>query len=161
MPLRSPKMYFCIFGFHRFVWWPKCTPASSNSFIVSAAMRPPSVCLRRAQERRRSHRMCPACVMVSLRRVLPVEPHVFFAEIAGPDPILAAAQPEIDRELVLLSTHDLADALQAHAFSEHAALDQRLLAERDADLVLVHPRRRLAQRHHDASPVGIRPVHGR
>src|SRR5678815_4362689 len=38
MPLRSPKMYFCIFGFHRLVWWPKCTPASSSSFMVSVAM---------------------------------------------------------------------------------------------------------------------------
>src|SRR5713101_529601 len=38
MPLRSPKMYFCIFGFHRLVWWPKCTPASRSSFIVSVAM---------------------------------------------------------------------------------------------------------------------------
>src|ERR687892_332042 len=34
MPLRSPKMYSFIFGFHRFVWWPKCTPASSRSFIA-------------------------------------------------------------------------------------------------------------------------------
>src|SRR2546428_252890 len=45
MPLRSPKMYFCIFGFQRLVWWPKCTPASSSSFIVNVAIRlspPPS-----------------------------------------------------------------------------------------------------------------------
>src|SRR3989304_4292473 len=34
MPLRSPKMYSFIFGFQRRVWWPKWTPASSNSFIV-------------------------------------------------------------------------------------------------------------------------------
>jgi hypothetical protein len=27
-------MYFFILGFHRFAWWPKCTPASNNSFIV-------------------------------------------------------------------------------------------------------------------------------
>src|SRR5713101_35052 len=38
MPLRSPKMYFCILGFQRLVWWPKCTPASSSSFMVSAAI---------------------------------------------------------------------------------------------------------------------------
>src|SRR4051794_38001301 len=37
MPLRSPKMYSFIFGFQRFVWWPKCTPASSSSFIAIAA----------------------------------------------------------------------------------------------------------------------------
>src|SRR3954465_13288506 len=27
-----------IFGFHRFVWWPKCTPASSNSATKSLAV---------------------------------------------------------------------------------------------------------------------------
>src|SRR5208282_4643298 len=42
MPFRSPKMYSFIFGFQRRVWWPKCTPASSNSFIViSTANGPP------------------------------------------------------------------------------------------------------------------------
>src|SRR4051812_1866873 len=30
-------MYSFIFGFQRFVWWPKCTPASSSSFIAIAA----------------------------------------------------------------------------------------------------------------------------
>src|SRR6266705_143283 len=34
-------MYSFIFGFHRFVWWPKCTPASSRSFIAIAANSPP------------------------------------------------------------------------------------------------------------------------
>src|SRR3990167_7686239 len=37
MPLRSPKMYSFIFGFQRRVWWPKWTPASSSSFMVSVA----------------------------------------------------------------------------------------------------------------------------
>ena len=41
MPLRSPKMYFFIFGFQRLVWCPKCTPASSNSFIAIGVKRPP------------------------------------------------------------------------------------------------------------------------
>jgi hypothetical protein len=41
MPLRSPKMYSFIFGFQRFVWWPKFTPASSSSFLAIAAKRPP------------------------------------------------------------------------------------------------------------------------
>src|SRR5229473_649917 len=35
MPLRSPKMYSFIFGFQRRTWWPKWTPASNNSFIVT------------------------------------------------------------------------------------------------------------------------------
>src|SRR3954447_12160152 len=37
MPFRAPKMCSFIFGFQRFVWWPKCTPASSSSFIAIAA----------------------------------------------------------------------------------------------------------------------------
>src|SRR5580658_9422016 len=42
IPLRSPKIYSFIFGFQRRVWWPKWTPASSNSFIViSTAKVPP------------------------------------------------------------------------------------------------------------------------
>src|SRR4030042_3352412 len=35
MPLRWPKMYSFICGFQRLVWWPKCTPASKSSFIVT------------------------------------------------------------------------------------------------------------------------------
>src|SRR5947209_19383928 len=35
MPLRSPKMYSFIFGFQRRTWWPKWTPASKSSFIVT------------------------------------------------------------------------------------------------------------------------------
>ena len=34
-PLRSPKMYGFIFGFQRWVWWPKCAPASSNCCMVT------------------------------------------------------------------------------------------------------------------------------
>src|SRR5688500_20411144 len=34
-------MYSFIFGFHRFVWWPKCTPASSRSFIAIPGKAPP------------------------------------------------------------------------------------------------------------------------
>src|SRR6185312_14349302 len=41
MPFRSPKMYSFIFGFQRFVWWPKCTPASSRSFIAIPGKVPP------------------------------------------------------------------------------------------------------------------------
>src|SRR2546430_151205 len=41
MPLRSPKMNSFIFGFHRFVWWPKWTPASSRSFNAIATKQPP------------------------------------------------------------------------------------------------------------------------
>src|SRR5438093_9992720 len=41
MPLRAPKMYGFIFGFHRLVWWPKWTPASSRFFMVTSVMRAP------------------------------------------------------------------------------------------------------------------------
>src|SRR5450756_2660677 len=52
MPFRSPKMYSFIFGFQRFVWWPKCTPASSMSFIAIAAKRPPQKSVRRRPDTR-------------------------------------------------------------------------------------------------------------
>ena len=39
MPERSAKMNRRIFGFHRRVWWPKCTPASSRSWSWGCAMR--------------------------------------------------------------------------------------------------------------------------
>src|SRR3954464_8269778 len=37
-PLRSPKMYGFILGFQRWVWWPKCAPASSNCCIVTTVV---------------------------------------------------------------------------------------------------------------------------
>src|SRR2546429_4275097 len=85
MPLRSPKMYFCIFGFHRLVWWPKCTPASRSSFIVRAAMVPPSVV---PPPRSGSPGVPPKWRGVRdgrLRRVLRVDAYVLLAEIARED----------------------------------------------------------------------------
>src|SRR4051812_29008180 len=41
MPFRSPKMYAFIFGFQRFVWCPKWTPASSRSFNAIPLKVPP------------------------------------------------------------------------------------------------------------------------
>src|SRR5262245_32906407 len=38
MPFRAPKMYGFIFGFHRLVWCPKCTPASSRFFMVTSVI---------------------------------------------------------------------------------------------------------------------------
>src|ERR1044071_2933824 len=35
-PLRSPKIYGFILGFQRWVWWPKCAPASSNCCMVTS-----------------------------------------------------------------------------------------------------------------------------
>jgi len=70
----------------------------------------------------------------------------------------AAPQAEVDGDLELLASHDLPDALQAHAFSEHTPLDETLLAKGDAHLVLVDPGRRLAEGHHDPAPVGSAPL---
>src|SRR5262252_3120634 len=41
MPFRSPKMNSFIFGFQRFVWCPKWTPASSRSFNAIPFKVPP------------------------------------------------------------------------------------------------------------------------
>src|SRR6476469_1908855 len=41
MPPRSVKMKRFIFGFQRRVWWPKWTPASSNSFMETTGMGAP------------------------------------------------------------------------------------------------------------------------
>ena len=35
MPFRAPKIYGFMRGFQRWVWWPKCAPASINWFIVT------------------------------------------------------------------------------------------------------------------------------
>src|SRR3954452_18786378 len=50
MPFRSPKMNGLIFGFQRFVWWPKRTPASSRSFpAIGVKLPPTSFCLALAE----------------------------------------------------------------------------------------------------------------
>src|SRR2546427_7074864 len=163
MPLRSPKMYFCIFGFQRLVWWPKCTPASSSSFIVRVAMDPPSVSLRRAQQARPRGLALPPKVRGvcngELRRVLGVEPHVLLTEIARPHAVLAAAETQIDPDLVFRQSHDLPNPLQTHAFLHHPPLDQGLVTERDPDFGRVDPGRRLAEGPHDPSPVGVLAVY--
>src|ERR671938_508129 len=102
MPLRSPKMYFCIFGFQRLVWWPKCTPASSSSFIVSAAMSPP----RFASAALPALRTGPIPARrVSLGGVLGVQPDVFLAEVARPDALLAPAHSQVDGDRVFRPSH--------------------------------------------------------
>src|SRR5215467_237774 len=51
MPLRSPKRNFFIFGFQRLVWWPKWTPASSNSLIDTTPIPSPPLKACRAPDR--------------------------------------------------------------------------------------------------------------
>src|SRR2546427_3301442 len=147
MPLRSPKMYFCIFGFHRLVWWPKCTPASRSSFIVRAAMGPPSVV---PPPRSGSPGVPPKWRGVRdgrLRRVLRVDAYVLLAEIAREDVGLAPSQPEVDGDRVGRPRHGLADPLVLRAVAQHSPLDQQLVLEGHGDLVRLHPGRRLADRH--------------
>src|SRR4029077_6262248 len=105
MPLRSPKIYFCIFGFQRLVWWPKCTPASSNSFIVNVAMNSPLVRLASDVERRDSpaprraqgagDRSSTSCV---LGRVLRVDSNVLLGQVGCPHPVFTRPEPEVDRD---------------------------------------------------------------
>src|SRR5438876_867131 len=74
MPFRSPKMYSFIFGFQRFVWWPKCTPASRRSFIAVAAKQPPLAFTELEALARASH----AVLLAFLRpRVAREQPFVF------------------------------------------------------------------------------------
>src|SRR5438045_8485160 len=147
-------MYFCIFGFQRLVWWPKCTPASSSAFIVSVAMRPPSVC----PPPRSGASLRPNVRGVrdgALRRVLAVDPYVLLAEVAGEDLLISAPEPEVDRDGVLLPGHDLADPLEAHAVPQHAPLDDPLVLNDDRALLLLHAPGRLAGGPHDPPPARI------
>src|SRR6266850_4273410 len=98
MPLRSMKMKRFIFGFQRRAWWPKCTPDSSNCFIVTTAMRVSPLFLRLPH-----HRGGPASVrstelVLDLHQlyVCCVRPRV----LSGPrGRALAAPSPPLRRSL--------------------------------------------------------------
>src|SRR5262245_12825091 len=144
MPLRSPKMYFCIFGFQRLVWWPKCTPASSSSFMVNVAialscsvgLRPrvavpdPSGPRFPGSTGDRNARSC--VVVLRLGRVLRIQPDVLLGQVGGPHPVLSPPLPEVDRDRVLAAPHHLADPLELRAGDERAVLHQLLIPDRDA-----------------------------
>ena len=66
MPPRSPKMNRRILGFQRRVWWPKWTPASSSSRMVTADTRNPPDRLGVNFRRRRSG--VPRCGTPPARR---------------------------------------------------------------------------------------------
>src|SRR5207244_12934636 len=87
-----------------------------------------------------------------------VEPNVLLVQIAGIGAGLAAAEAYIDRNEVFRLSHDLPNPLQADTIFQHPPLDQTLVSDRDRDLLLLAARRRLAERHHDASPVRVLPV---
>src|SRR5207237_8181862 len=114
-------MYFCIFGFHRFVWWPKCTPASSNSFIVSAAIRPPSVgssaALRRLSG---ADRIARGVRDDCLRRVFRVDAQVLLAQVPRRHPLVAAADAAVGGAALGWPSHALADRRTRHALARDA-----------------------------------------
>src|SRR5713226_3813424 len=77
MPLRSPKMYTFIFGFHRRVWWPKWTPASRSSFIEMSTPNVPPVLrgrLRSLAHLRRARDEHPVAGFLAGREFVPAEP---------------------------------------------------------------------------------------
>src|SRR5712692_4118992 len=77
MPLRSPKMYSFIFGFHRRVWWPKWTPASRSSFIEMSTPNVPPVLrgrLRSLAHLRRARDEHPVAGFLAGREFVPAEP---------------------------------------------------------------------------------------
>src|SRR5512139_89698 len=86
MPFRSPKMNGFIFGFQRFVWCPKWTPASSSSFMAIPAKLPP-VGVRRG---------LPLAELEALPRSgQPVLLALLAARVARQEPFLLQARPQL------------------------------------------------------------------
>src|SRR5215510_4051874 len=97
MPFRSPKMYFAIFGFHRLVWWPKWTPASSSSFIVIWDISPPRPGLRPF----RAAPPMPGRVRDRASAGARVYLNVVLRQVAGPHVVVAAARPGVNTHRVV------------------------------------------------------------
>src|ERR1051325_1152041 len=91
MPIRSPKMYGFIFGFQRFVWCPKWTPASSRSFNAIPFKVPPSLLLTEPTERD-----LPFTELEALARaLLPVLLAFLDARIARQEAFLLQLRPQL------------------------------------------------------------------
>src|SRR5829696_9071497 len=95
MPLRSPKMYSFIFGFQRFVWWPKCTPASSRSFMAIAVKLPPTCSRRRGRHGRCATPLALAELESLARARQPVLLPFLDPRVAGKEPVLLQRLPQI------------------------------------------------------------------
>src|SRR5262249_6112375 len=142
MPFRSPKMYFAIFGFQRFVWWPKWTPASRSSFMVICAIAggsSRSVCLRAPCDPRVSPgtATAPGARVWWLART-GVYLNVVGRQVAEPHVVLSGTEAQVDRQghlgLGQLRLHTVpADTLPDPPAGRHL-----LLAVPDRDLVLLH-----------------------
>ena len=115
MPFRSPKMYSFIFGFQRFVWWPKWTPASSRSFTAIEDKLPP-VC---------SHE--PNYRLLNWKRLrAPASPYFLRSLTRGSRvsrPAFFSAGPQV--EVVLAQRARDAEAQRARLARDAAALGRR------------------------------------
>src|SRR3989304_1056711 len=163
MPLRSPKMYFAILGFHRLVWWPKWTPASRSSFIVIWDIPPP--CLGfppRAPGRPLDQRASPPM----LGRVrgwgstgARVYLNVVLRQVAGPHVIVAGAEPEVHGQHHLGLGQLRLDPIPADPVLRLAVRRHLLVAVPYPDPVLLHGDAGSPDRRHHPPPVRIAARH--
>src|ERR687898_727218 len=141
MPLRSPKMYSFIFGFQRFVWWPKCTPASSRSFMAIAVKLPPTCSRRRGRHGRCATPLALAELETLARAGQPVLLPFLDPRVAGQESVLLQRLAQ-----VAVGQHERAGdpephrtCLASHAATGHSGDDIELVGvlgddERGLDL---------------------------
>src|ERR1043166_945036 len=110
MPLRSPKMNGFIFGFQRFVWCPKWTPASSRSFNAIPFKVPPNP-------------LTFAELEALARALLPVLLAFLDARVARQEAFLLQLRPQLD--VVLDERPRDPEAERARLTSDAAAGDGR------------------------------------
>src|SRR5712692_7676927 len=130
MPLRSPKMYSFIFGFQRLVWWPKWTPASSNSFIEISTAKVPPIKVRTSIPREGKPSPAGTLPAVNLPRRSPAGTETFSLALAVLEALarallpvlLALFHPRVARQETVLTqaraqlgVHDLQRAAKPHA----------------------------------------------
>ena len=155
MPPRSPKMNRRIFGFQRRVWWPKWTPASSSSRMVTADTRNPPDRFGVNFRRRRSgvprvagHRR-RAVRAAGSREVenrpddsgleLPGRPRAASrsggsgAETSICSPVIGVGEGELG------GVQELALEAELGAMAVHAVADDRMADRRHVDADLVRP----------------------
>src|SRR5689334_5340304 len=153
MPFRSMKMNFFMCGFHRRVWCPKWTPASSRSFIVISATWPPIGFVRRPAVSARASRHSDG---TPARRLGRVSFCVGVLPLAELEPLACARLPvllaldhaRVARQVALAPELRLERLVRAHERARDGHADRAGLAREPAardpreDVVLVaHVRR--------------------
>src|SRR3954453_5790135 len=108
-------MYCFIFGFQRFVWWPKCTPASSKSFNAIPFKVPPLLTTIRALPFAELEALARALLSVLLAFLDP--------RVAGQEAFLFELRPQF--EVVLDQRAGDAEAQRAGLAGDAAAGDRR------------------------------------